>query len=89
MSDENDKLTHSRRLHRDKSAVNRQVKIARAYGVPVTEPHKYEKRHVLNCGDPKCISCQNPRKRGEKTIQELRQEQDTGWMDGDNNESND
>lgn len=89
MSDEQDKIKHSRRLHRDKAAVDRQVKIARAYGVSVTEPHKYEKRHVLNCGDPKCILCMNPRKYGEKPIQELRQEQDTGWMDGDNDESND
>ena len=84
MSDEQDKIKHSRRLHRDENAVNRQVKIAQAYGIQVQEPHKYAKHHVLNCGNPKCIYCMNPRKYGHKTIQEQRQEQDTGWQDGDN-----
>ena len=88
MSAENDKFRHSRRLHNDKRAVNRQVSIARAYGVPITEPHKYEKRHVLNCGDPKCIYCINPRKLGLVPIQEQRQNQDANWTD-DDGENND
>jgi protein-tyrosine-phosphatase len=76
MSNEHDKLKHSRRIHKDQAAIDRQVEIARAHGITITEPHKYAKSHVLNCGDPKCILCMNPRKYGEKPIQELRQNQD-------------
>lgn len=84
MSDEQDKIKHSRRLHDDNRAVNRQVKIAKSHGVTVQEPHKYAKHHSMNCGVPKCVLCSNRRRWGEKTIQEQRQEQDTGWVDGDN-----
>ena len=35
------------------------------------EPHRLHKKKALNCGDPKCIMCMNPRKSfGEKTLQE-------------------
>lgn len=34
-------------------------------------PHRFHKKNALNCGDPKCVMCMNPRKAwGEKTIQE-------------------
>ena len=88
MSAEQDKIQHSSRMLKNKNAVNRQLKIARAYGVPVTVPHKLEKKHAMNCGDPKCSWCMNPRRRGEKTIGELRAEQDNGWTDDTNNTNN-
>ena len=73
MSHEEDKFNHSRRLHKDQVAIDRQVKIAKEFGVPVKEPHKFHKHHALNCGDPKCLMCSNPRKVwGEKTMQERR-----------------
>ena len=76
MSSENDKVKHSKRLHKEEAAIKRQVKIAKEYGVPVTEPHKFAKRHALNCGNPKCVMCANPRKVfNEKTIQEQKFEQ--------------
>jgi hypothetical protein len=35
--------------------------------------HRFHKRKALNCGDPKCVMCMNPRKAfGEKTMQERR-----------------
>lgn len=35
------------------------------------EPHRFHKKNALNCGDPNCVMCMNPRKAfGEKTIQE-------------------
>lgn len=83
MSTEQDKIKHSRRILKDQNAVNRQVKIAQAHGITVTEPHKFAKHHALNCGIPHCSLCENPRRYGEKTIQELRLEQDTGWTDED------
>lgn len=35
------------------------------------ELHRFHKKNALNCGDPTCVMCMNPRKAfGEKTIQE-------------------
>ena len=71
MSHEDAKIKHSKRLHDDEIHIKKQVKIAKAHGIPVTEPHRLAKHHVMDCGNPKCIMCGNPRKVfGEKTIQE-------------------
>ena len=71
MSNEEDKFKHSKRLLKDENAVKRQTKIAETYGVEVKDPHKFAKHHALNCGNPKCVMCMNPRKSfHEKTIQE-------------------
>lgn len=78
MSTEQDKIKHSKRLHKEESAIKKQMKIAKSHGVVVNqyEGHRYAKKHALNCGDPKCVLCMNPRKSlGEKTIQEQRLEQ--------------
>ena len=73
MSHEEDKFNHSRRLHKEQAAIDRQVRIAKEFGMPVKEPHKLHKHHALNCGNPKCYMCMNPRKAdGEETIQERR-----------------
>lgn len=73
MSHEEDKFNHSRRLHKEQAAIDRQVRIAKEFGMPVKEPHKLHKHHALNCGNPKCYMCMNPRKSdGEETIQERR-----------------
>ena len=76
MSHEEDKFNHSRRLHQEQAAIDKQVRIAKEFGIPVREPHKLHKHHVMNCGNPKCIMCSNPRKVfKEKTMQERRFEQ--------------
>jgi hypothetical protein len=78
MSSPNDKVRNSKRRLKDENAINKQVKIARAYSVPVEDPHKLAKRHALNCGNPKCHMCGNPRKIfKELTTQERRLFQDT------------
>ena len=78
MSTEEDKFKHSKRLQKDKNAVKKQTKIAKEFGVPVEEPHKFAKHHALNCGNPKCVMCGNPRKTfKELTQQEKRLFQDT------------
>jgi hypothetical protein len=80
MSDEISKEIHSRRLHKEESAIIRQVKIAKANGVEVKEPHKFAKHHALDCGVPGCVMCASPRKTfNEKTIQEKRFYQTEGW----------
>jgi hypothetical protein len=78
MSTEQDRFKNSKRRLRDESAVKKQTKIAKAYGVPVQEPHKFAKHHAMNCGNPDCAMCGNPRKVfNEPTAQEKRLFQDT------------
>jgi hypothetical protein len=77
MDHELEKLKHSKRLHQKENHVRKQVKIAKEYGMPVEEEHRLAKRHALNCGNPKCVMCGNPRKMWhELTIQEKRHFQD-------------
>ena len=76
MSTEEDKFKHSKRLLEDENAIRKQLKIAKAYNIPVKSPHQLAKHHVLDCGNPNCVMCANPRKVWkEKTIQEKRFEQ--------------
>ena len=83
MSHEDDKIKHSRRLHKDQVAIDRQVGIAKDYNMHqnskwkyITQPHRNHKKHILNCGDSHCSMCGNPRKWfKEKTMQEKRFEQ--------------
>lgn len=79
MNSETDKFKHSKRLLNDENAVKKQVKIAREFGVPVTEPHKFAKHHAMNCGNPKCVMCGNPR----KTFKELTQQEKRLFQDVD------
>lgn len=87
MSTQEDKVKHSKRLHKEESAVKKQVKIAKAYGVEVKEPHKLAKHHALNCGNPKCVMCANPRKTfKELTPQEQSFYQEKLWKDDEQND---
>ena len=71
MSDTESKDKHSLRLHRDEVAIKKQVGIAKKNGMKVDQPHKFAKHHAMDCGNPGCPVCSNPRKlRGERTIQE-------------------
>jgi hypothetical protein len=79
MSTEEDKFKHSKRLQKDDNAVKKQVKIAKEFGVPVEEPHKFAKKHAMNCGNPKCVMCGNPR----KTFKELTQQEKRMYQDVD------
>jgi hypothetical protein len=76
MSNDHDKVKHSRRISKTRDAEIRQVRIARAHGITVKEYHRYAKHHAMNCGRPHCLLCGNPRRIWrEKTIQEQRNEQ--------------
>ena len=72
MSKEEDKFKNSRRRQKDENAINKQVKIAKAYNIPVEEPHKLIKHHATNCGNPICIMCANPRKVFKEPTQQER-----------------
>ena len=76
MSTEEDKFKKSKRILKDENAIRKQLKIAKAHNAPVESPHQFAKHHAMNCGNPKCFMCSNPRKVfNEKTIQEKRLEQ--------------
>jgi hypothetical protein len=84
MANELAKFINSQRRHRDESAVARQVKIAKAHGLTskdkaVKEPHRLAKHHAMDCGQPGCMLCGNPRKthKDKLTAQEKRLFQDT------------
>lgn len=69
MSNDLAKFLNSRRRHRDDIAIARQVKIARQYGFghhdqAIKEPHRLAKHHAMDCGQPSCMLCGNPRRNG-------------------------
>lgn len=88
MSTNNDKIKNSKRRQQDENAVKRQLKIAKQHGIDdyqtktVKEPHRMVKRHAMDCGNPRCFLCGNPRKlhKDKLTAQEKRLFQDTEFL---------
>ena len=85
MSNELAKFVNSRRRHKTDVAVARQVKIAVASHNPtstpgrdIKQPHRLHKRRAMDCGNPQCYLCGNPRKthKNRLTPQEKRLFQD-------------
>ncbi len=81
MSNELAKYLNSRRRFRDETAIAKQKKIAKAHGAnPIydKEPHRLAKHHAMDCGNPDCYLCGNPRKthKDKLTTQEKRMFQD-------------
>jgi hypothetical protein len=83
MSNETEKKKNSTRRFNDETAVKKQVKIAKAHGLTnkdkvVKEPHRLVKHHAMDCGNPQCPLCGNPRKthKDKLTAQEKRLFQD-------------
>jgi len=79
MSTDQDKFKHSKRLHKDHAAIEKQLKIAKSHGIAnkvVEEPHRLAKHHAMDCGVPNCPMCSNPRHnktvKDHLTIQEKR-----------------
>lgn len=68
MSDPKEKVKNATRRHRDELAVKKQVKIAKQRGTfgnsdrIIKEPHRLAKRHAMDCGNPECFMCGNPRR---------------------------
>jgi hypothetical protein len=73
LSTEEDKFKKSKRLQKDENAVAKQVKIAKAHGLTnkdkaIKEPHRLVKHHVMDCGNPQCPLCGNPRRTHKDTL---------------------
>ena len=84
MSNETAKFINSRRRHKTDVAIARQVKIAKQHHIDgyksqmEKEPHRMAKHHAMDCGNPHCYLCGNPRKthKDRLTAQEKRLYQD-------------
>jgi hypothetical protein len=83
MSNETAKFLNSQRRHKTDVHIARQVKIAKAHCLTnrdkaIKEPHRLSKHHVMDCGNPHCYLCGNPRKthKDKLTAQEKRLFQD-------------
>mgnify|MGYP003341399097 CR=1 FL=1 len=86
MSDSNIKEQRSKRLHKETTHIQKQLKIAKSRGDTETdklalEPHRLSKHHAMDCGNPGCALCGNPRrnawfKKERLTAQERRLFQD-------------
>ena len=80
MSTEEDKFKKSKRLLKDENAIKKQTKIGKQYGMSnkeIAQPHRLAKRHAMNCGNPNCVMCGNPR----KTFNELTQQEKRLFQD--------
>ena len=84
MANELAKYLNSRRRHKDESAIKKQTKIAKQHRVSeynpgeIKQPHRFNKHHAMDCGNPACFMCGNPRKthKDKLTAQEKRLFQD-------------
>lgn len=86
MSNDFAKFKNSKRRHKTDVAIARQVKIAKQHGLgfgdkAIEEPHRHAKHHAMDCGNPGCTLCGNPRrnpwfKKERLTAQERRLMQD-------------
>ena len=98
MANEFAKFKNSTRGHKTEVAIARQVKIAKAHGAStkvLKQPHRLAKHHAMDCGNPKCYLCGNPRKthKDRLTAQEKKLFQDLDSLNhhhsnGNNNENN-
>lgn len=85
MSDQEQKDKHSKRLQKDENAINKQLKIIKNHNhfgdisksIDEKEPHRLSKHHAMDCGNPDCYICGNPRKthKDKLTLQEKSFEQ--------------
>jgi hypothetical protein len=80
MSFEEDRIKRKTRIQNEQNAIKKQTRIAKSNGIDVKQPHKYAKHHAMDCGNPKCMLCGNPRKLyKEPTIQEESFKQTESW----------
>jgi hypothetical protein len=70
-------MDRAERRHRTQNFIASQLRIARRTGTgsALSQPGRLKKQHAMDCGQPQCQMCGNPRKAGHKhpeTLQELR-----------------
>ena len=87
MSDSESKQKHSKRLHKEESAIKKQQKIALQHGMDrkeiEREPHRFAKHHAMDCGNPECALCGNPRYTHNETTKQEQSFIQTRKWDGE------
>jgi hypothetical protein len=72
MSNEEQRIHHSKRRAKTQAHIKKQVKIARIAGLEVEEEHRFAKHHALDCGIPNCPLCDSDHTpKRKRTIKEL------------------
>ena len=69
MSNDQDKAKHNTRMHRAWVAIKKQlgiIKVHKNFGtaskqIDESQPHRLAKKHAMDCGQPNCTLCGNPR----------------------------
>lgn len=100
MSTAEERDRHGKRIQRTERAIQRQLKIAKQSpsfnDKIVREPHRLAKHHAMDCGNPGCVMCGNPRHihKDGLTVQEKRFYQDVDTVrethsNGSKDQSND
>ena len=98
MANEFAKFKNSARRHKTDVHIARQLAIAKKRGgshpIYDKQPHRLAKHHAMDCGNPKCYVCGNPRKthKDRLTTQEKRLFQNLDSLNhhhsnGNNNEN--
>ena len=93
------KFKNSARRHKTDVAIARQVKIAKSHGTynlrSIRQTHRLAQHHAMDCGNPGCYLCGNPRKthKDRLTAQEKKLFQDLDSLNhhhsnGNHNENN-
>jgi len=59
------------RRHRAEKFIKKQLKIARCNGITYSQPGRYRKRRAMDCGNPQCTLCGNPRRRTTRYVSGL------------------
>ena len=87
MSNPEHKDKRSTRLHKEETAIKKQQKIAMQHGASrldvEREPHRFAKHKAMDCGNPDCAMCGNPRHvhKHSETKQEKSFEQTQKWIE--------
>lgn len=71
MSD--DRTKKAKRLQRTANAIKKQLRIAKnAWNAEhlLKQPHRFAKRHALDCGNPECLVCHADKVFRKPTLQE-------------------
>lgn len=71
MSD--DRTKKAKRLQRTSNAIKKQIRIAKtAWNAEhlLKQPHRFAKRHALDCGNPECLVCHSEKVFHKPTLQE-------------------
>jgi hypothetical protein len=89
LSNEKDKVKHKTRMHRAWTAIKKQLGIIKSRRhflgaskqIDEAQPHRLAKKHAMDCGQPGCAICGNPRRtrrhklKDQLTTQERRNNQ--------------